>query len=53
MTYHVDLHIAVDASISVKEGHDIAHRVKDEILLKIPQIADVLIHVEPDDELFQ
>ncbi|WP_026934989.1 cation diffusion facilitator family transporter [Christiangramia echinicola] len=52
MTYHVDLHIAVDASISVKEGHDIAHRVKDEILLKIPQIADVLIHVEPDDELY-
>lgn len=51
MTYHVDLHIAVDAEISVKEGHDIAHRVKDELLLKIPEIADVLIHVEPDDEL--
>ncbi|WP_300441605.1 cation diffusion facilitator family transporter [Christiangramia sp.] len=51
MTYHVDLHIAVNAEISVKQGHDIAHRVKDEILEKIPQIADVLIHVEPDDEL--
>ncbi|MFV8225744.1 cation diffusion facilitator family transporter [Christiangramia aquimixticola] len=51
MTYHIDLHIAVDASITVKEGHDIAHRVKDEILLKLPQVADVLIHVEPDDEL--
>jgi cation diffusion facilitator family transporter len=51
MTYHVDLHIAVDAEISVKAGHDIAHRVKDDILEGIPQIADVLIHVEPDDEL--
>lgn len=51
MTYHVDLHIAVDAGISVKDGHEIAHRVKDEILQKIPEIADVLIHVEPDDEL--
>jgi cation diffusion facilitator family transporter len=51
MTYHVDLHIAVDAEISVKSGHDIAHRVKDDILKGIPQIADVLIHVEPDDEL--
>ncbi|MCH4823225.1 cation diffusion facilitator family transporter [Gramella lutea] len=51
MTYHVDLHIAVDAEISVKAGHDIAHRVKDEILKNNPQIADVLIHVEPDDEL--
>lgn len=51
MTFHVDLHIAVDAEISVKTGHDIAHRVKDDILEKIPEIADVLIHVEPDDEL--
>ena len=51
MTYHVDLHIAVDSQISVKKGHDIAHRVKDDILQSIPQIADVLIHVEPDDEL--
>lgn len=51
MTYHVDLHIAVKAEISVKEGHDIAHRVKDDILKNIPEIADVLIHVEPDDEL--
>ena len=51
MTYHIDLHIAVAAEITVKEGHDIAHRVKDEVLEKLPQIADVLIHVEPDDEL--
>ncbi|MCG9971713.1 cation diffusion facilitator family transporter [Christiangramia crocea] len=51
MTYHVDLHIAVNAQITVKEGHEIAHRVKDDILQHIPQIADVLIHVEPDDEL--
>lgn len=51
MTYHVDLHIAVDALITVKEGHDIAHRVKDDILQELPEVADVLIHVEPDDEL--
>ncbi len=51
MTYHVDLHIAVKAEISVKEGHDIAHRVKDNLLHEIPELADVLIHVEPDDEL--
>jgi len=51
MTYHIDLHIAVDANITVKEGHDIAHLVKDHILESVPQVADVLIHVEPDDEL--
>ncbi len=51
MTFLVDLHIAVDASISVKDGHDIAHEVKNLLLQNLPEIADVLIHVEPDDEL--
>ncbi len=47
MTYHVDLHIGVTRIITVEEGHDISHKVKNEILLKLPQIADVLIHIEP------
>lgn len=51
MNFHVDLHIAVSANITVKEGHDIAHTVKNELLQKLPEIADVLIHVEPDDEI--
>lgn len=49
MTYHVDLHITVNAEISVKEGHDIAHNVKNKLLAHFPEIYDVLIHVEPDD----
>lgn len=48
--YHVDLHISVKADITVKEGHNIAHRLKDAIREKLPEVADVLIHVEPDDE---
>lgn len=47
MTYYVDLHIIVDKDISVKKGHEIAHNLKDEIKEKMPEIADVLIHVEP------
>jgi cation diffusion facilitator family transporter len=50
MTFHIDLHIAVAAEITVKEGHDIAHEVKNDLLAELPEIADVLIHVEPDDE---
>ncbi|MBI6117705.1 cation diffusion facilitator family transporter [Salegentibacter maritimus] len=50
MIYHVDLHIIVNAHISVKEGHDIAHRVKNELLTHLPEIFDVLIHVEPNVE---
>lgn len=51
MSYHVDLHIAVAAEITVKMGHDIAHEVKNVLLKELPEIADVLIHVEPDDEI--
>ncbi|WP_081210929.1 cation diffusion facilitator family transporter [Salegentibacter sediminis] len=48
MHFHVDLHIIVDAEITVKEGHDIAHEVKNELLTQLPEIFDVLIHVEPE-----
>ncbi len=51
MTFHVDLHVAVNAGITVREGHNIAHRVKDRLLSELPEIADVLIHIEPFEEL--
>lgn len=51
MTFHVDLHIAVNARITVKEGHDIAHLVKNRLLSEFPEIADVLIHIEPFENL--
>ena len=49
MQYHVDLHAIVDASITVKEGHDIAHKLKDLLREEIPQIGHVLIHIEPSE----
>lgn len=49
MTYLVDLHMTVKGNITVSEGHEIAHRLKDAIIISIPEIADVLIHMEPDD----
>jgi cation diffusion facilitator family transporter len=48
MKYHVDLHAIVNGSISVKEGHDLAHNLKDTLRKEIPEIGYVLIHVEPD-----
>jgi len=47
MTYYIDLHIIVDKNITVKQGHDIAHNLKDKIKEDMPEIADILIHVEP------
>ncbi len=49
LTYHVDLHAIVDANITVKEGHEIAHRLEDELKKAIPDIADVLVHIEPSE----
>jgi cation diffusion facilitator family transporter len=47
MKYHVDLHAIVDATISVKEGHDLAHLLKDTLREKIFELGHVLIHIEP------
>lgn len=49
MKYHVDLHAIVDAEISVKEGHDISHRLKDTLREEIPELGHVLIHIEPNE----
>lgn len=48
MTFLVDLHLTVDGNLTVTKGHEIAHRLKDTIQNEIPEIADVLIHVEPE-----
>ena len=44
----VDVHIEVDPDISVADGHDIAHAVKDQLLLlPSPKVVHVTTHVEP------
>lgn len=45
--YWVDMHVEVDPEITVKQGHAIAHRVKDTVREKFPAVRDVLVHVEP------
>jgi len=47
ISFYVDLHIGVDGGISVRDGHHIAHQVKDAIKQTDRRIADVLVHVEP------
>ncbi|MDI6046452.1 cation diffusion facilitator family transporter [Flavobacterium yafengii] len=48
MQYHVDLHAIVDSNITVKEGHDLAHKLKDTLREEMPELGHVLIHVEPN-----
>ena len=49
MKYHVDLHAIVDGKISVKEGHEIAHHLKDYLREQMPNLGHVLIHIEPNE----
>jgi cation diffusion facilitator family transporter len=46
-SFYVDLHVGVEGGISVRDGHHIAHQVKDAIKQTDSRIADVLVHVEP------
>ena len=37
----------VDGDISVRQGHDLAHEVKDSLIDAIIGLVDVTVHVEP------
>lgn len=48
--YFIDIHIIVDGNLTVYEGHDISHKVKDKLTETFSQINNVLVHVEPNTE---
>ena len=50
-SYYVDLHVTVDGELSVRHGHDIARQVKQAIRTSNPNVAEVLVHIEPSDLL--
>jgi cation diffusion facilitator family transporter len=47
--FFVDMHLWVDGDMTVREAHWVAHRAKDRVLQKVPELEDVLIHIEPAD----
>lgn len=47
LQHHVDLHVEVDAHITVAEAHDIATNVRAHVRKAMPEVADVLVHIEP------
>lgn len=44
---YVDLEIAVDADITVREGHDIAEKVHDDVEESFPEVKHIMVHVNP------
>ena len=50
LTLIADLHIRVSPELSVRQGHDISHRVKDRLMDAGLKLSDVTVHLEPEEE---
>lgn len=46
----VDVHILVDKNVSVSEGHQISEMVRLGLMRRIENMADVLVHIDPEDD---
>lgn len=45
--FYVDLHVKADPKLSLEDAHEIAAKVKYAILQAIPNVVNVLVHMEP------
>lgn len=48
--YHMGLHVVIDGSQSVAEGHLIAKKVEECLDEEFDQLSEVIVHVDPDTE---
>ena len=46
----VDLSVHVRATMSLTEAHDVAHQVEDSLKQQFEGVAEVIVHIEPDDQ---
>jgi len=46
----VDVHILVDPKLSVSEGHLISEQVRQQLMEKIEDVRDVMVHIDPEDD---
>ncbi len=47
--YYVDLHVQAEPTMTLREAHNLSGRVKSEIRTAVPEVAGVLIHMEPHE----
>jgi divalent metal cation (Fe/Co/Zn/Cd) transporter len=49
MGYHfvLDMHLEVEATMTVADSHELGHLVKDTIRSGLPRVSDVTVHIEP------
>jgi len=47
MVYFVDIHVQADPSMSLRDSHELSGAVKSGIRSQVPNVAGVLVHMEP------
>jgi cation diffusion facilitator family transporter len=46
-SFTVDIEVAVDSSLTVEQGHQVAEGVKSRLLSEVEHVQDVIVHVNP------
>jgi len=46
---HLDLHVQVDPDMHIGEAHKISYEIEEAIKNNMPEVTDVLVHMEPKD----
>ena len=47
---HIDLHVQVDAAMHIDRAHKVSYAIEEAIKKNIPEITDVVIHMEPKEK---
>ncbi|ADM27851.1 cation diffusion facilitator family transporter [Ignisphaera aggregans DSM 17230] len=47
---YAEIKVHVDPKLSIEEAHEIAHKIEEKVKSGIPNIEEVLVHVEPSSE---
>ena len=45
----MDVHVQVAPGITVRAGHDIATAVEEAVQKAVPEVSDVVVHIEPEE----
>ena len=46
----VDVHILVEPTISVSEGHQLSEKVRWHLINNVDEVSDVTVHIDPEDD---
>jgi len=50
LVYYIDIHVQADPSMSLHDAHELSGAVKSAIRRHLPNVANVLVHMEPFEE---